>query len=480
MKIPSRHPRAPRRLASAFLASSLVASWLAAGPFVRPASAQAVVVLPGLSQPNRPARNFESPQVHPLAVTPDGTRLLAVNSPNATLSVFQLGGPQPLLTAEIPVGLEPVSVAARSDREAWVVNWLSDSVSVVDLTAGNVVRTIDVGDEPTDVLFAGQGRELAFVCVSGPAQVKVFDPASASAAPLRTIDLFSKQPRALARDTAGAQVFVSMFESGNQTTLVPQPVVQQQGGLPAPNPAMAPGLPPAPTTALIVKWNGAQWADETGDTKWDQFINYTLADIDLVVIDAAAPAPAVSAQLRGLGTHLGNMAFDPTGSRLYVANLESESVRRFEPNLRGNFQHNRVSVFNVGPGGAVSLASVSDLNPHVNFSNPAGTDAERAQSLALPADVVRASDGTVFVAATSSDKVGVLSAAGAVQGLGGGSPPLALTKGSGTTAVWLPDSKTETKTRAPPASRANARGCLPRMATTCGAASGAAASKTFT
>src|SRR5688572_33285940 len=76
-------------------------------------------------------RNFESPQVHPLALTPDGTRLLAVNSPNATLSVFQLTSGTPVLTAEIPVGLELISVAARSDREAWVANWPSDSVSGV-------------------------------------------------------------------------------------------------------------------------------------------------------------------------------------------------------------------------------------------------------------------------------------------------------------------------------------------------------------
>jgi len=74
-------------------------------------------------------RNFEGPQVHPLAITPDGTRLLAVNTPNGTLSVFHLTGRSLTLIAEIPVGIEPVSVAARNDREVWVANWLSDSVS---------------------------------------------------------------------------------------------------------------------------------------------------------------------------------------------------------------------------------------------------------------------------------------------------------------------------------------------------------------
>src|SRR5256885_1879922 len=49
-----------------------------------------------------PYRNFEAPQVHPLTMTPDGTRLLAVNTPNATLSVFYVTGKALTLMAEIP------------------------------------------------------------------------------------------------------------------------------------------------------------------------------------------------------------------------------------------------------------------------------------------------------------------------------------------------------------------------------------------
>src|SRR5499433_2277863 len=117
-------------------------------------------------------KNFEGPQVHPLSMTPDGTHLLAVNTPNASLSVFHVTGDALTLMAEIPVGLEPVSVAARNNNEAWVTNWLSDSVSIVDLNSGNVVRTLDVGDEPTDLIFAGAQSQSAFVCVAGPNQVK--------------------------------------------------------------------------------------------------------------------------------------------------------------------------------------------------------------------------------------------------------------------------------------------------------------------
>jgi YVTN family beta-propeller protein len=418
MQYPLTNHTSTRRILTTALA--LAALWLAPGRTLRTASAQ---VIP----PPFGYRNFESPQVHPLALTPDGTRLLAVNSPNATLSVFQLSaGSPPVLTAEIPVGLEPVSVAARNDREAWVVNWLSDSVSVVDLATGNVVRTLSVGDEPTDVLFAGQGREMAFVCVSGRQSVLVFDASNPSAAAPQVVGIFGKQPRALARSASGAQVFVSVFESGNQTTVVPEAVVSGNGGLPPPNPSMSPGLPAAPGTALIVKWNGANWIDEL-NRSWNFAIPYSLADIDLVMIDASGTTPAVSAQARGVGTNLGNMAFDPANSRLFVANLEATNQVRFEPNLKGRFQQSRVSTIDVSPNG-LSPNSTQDLNSHVNLSG-AGSDAERAASLALPADIVRASDGTLYVAATSSARVGVLTSAGAVAsriGVGQGPTGLAL------------------------------------------------------
>src|ERR1044072_1578050 len=62
----------------------------------------------------------------------------------------------------------------------------------------------------------------------------------------------------------------------------------------------------------------------------------------------------------------------------------------------------------------------------------------------------------------------------------GGSPPPATTSDCDTTVVLLPDSKTETKTRAPVASRASARGCLPKMLMVCGVAEGFVGSKPLT
>ena len=380
----------------AILASTLI--WIALRQSV-PVSAQ-----------GQPYKNFEAPQVHPLTITPDGTRLLAVNTPNNTLSVFHVTGRSLTLMAEIPVGLEPVSIAARNDREVWVTNWLSDSVSVVDLQTWNVTRTIDVGDEPTDVIFAGQQQPMAFVCVSGLSQVKVYDPSAPSASP-QVVAIRGKQPRALARNANGSQVFVSVFESGNQTTTVPANIVAASGGPPPPNPAMSSGLPPAPGVGLIVKWNGTSWSDERSDGRWTSSIPYSLADVDITVLDATGANVFLSREVRNIGTHIGNAVVDPTSNQLLVLNDEARNNVRFEPNLRGRFLNTRVSLVNLQN----SAVTPVDLNQHINYGNPAGSESERNNSLALPADIARATDGTLYVAATSSGKVGVLDQAGAVQ-----------------------------------------------------------------
>src|SRR5256885_12075020 len=66
--------------------------------------------------------NFEGKQTSPVRLSPDGTRLFAVNTPDARLSVFDVTQPSnPRLIAEIPVGVEPVSVNPRNNDEVWVV-----------------------------------------------------------------------------------------------------------------------------------------------------------------------------------------------------------------------------------------------------------------------------------------------------------------------------------------------------------------------
>src|ERR1700751_4974235 len=87
--------------------------------------------------------NFEGKQTSPVRLSADGTRLFAVNTPDARLSVFDVSLPSnPALIAEIPVGVEPSSVNPRTSDEVWVVNEVSDSISVVSGSQRMATETI--------------------------------------------------------------------------------------------------------------------------------------------------------------------------------------------------------------------------------------------------------------------------------------------------------------------------------------------------
>ncbi|HEY6036485.1 MAG TPA: hypothetical protein VIV58_19540, partial [Kofleriaceae bacterium] len=76
---------------------------------------------------------FESLQTRPLAMSPNGKLLFALNTPDNRLEIFRIDDGSLRPVGSITVGLEPVAVAARTDNEVWVVNNVSDSVSIVKL-----------------------------------------------------------------------------------------------------------------------------------------------------------------------------------------------------------------------------------------------------------------------------------------------------------------------------------------------------------
>src|SRR5262245_46230996 len=64
---------------------------------------------------------FETGQVRPLSISPDKKTLFAVNTPDNRLEVFDITKAGLKHRESVPVGLEPVAVAARSNNEVWVV-----------------------------------------------------------------------------------------------------------------------------------------------------------------------------------------------------------------------------------------------------------------------------------------------------------------------------------------------------------------------
>src|SRR5262245_241249 len=221
--------------------------------------------------------NYESPHVHPVRLSADGSRLYAVNTPDGRLAVFSLANPAaPLLLGEIPVGLEPVSVCPNTADEVWVANHLGDSVSVVSIPLGTVLDTIPCADEPADVVFAGSPPR-AFVAVSGSSEVRVFD--VATHALLQTLPVFGKDPRALAVSADGAKVWAVVTESGNGSTVL---LTSQS---PPQDPPTNPALPSPPQVSRIVS---------STDPTYASLIPYSLPDNDVVEFDANTGAVLAS------------------------------------------------------------------------------------------------------------------------------------------------------------------------------------------
>ena len=394
---------------------------------------------------------FETGQVRPLALSPDGTHLFAVNTPDNRLEIFAVSAGGLTKVASVPVGLEPLAVAARTNGEVWVVNHLSDSISIVDVTtpaAARVVRTLLVGDEPRDIVFGGAARDRAFITSAhrgqntplhptihnvlttpgiGRADVWVFDAnnlgATLGGTPSTIITLFSDTPRALAVTPDGSTVYAAAFHSGNRTTTVSEGAVpdvsQANGGLPRPKRNFQDI--DAPEVGLIVQFDGTGWRDER-ERDWSPQVKFSLPDKDVFAIDANANPPQQVAGpggfYTGVGTILFNMVVNPVSGKVYVTNLESFNRVRFEgpgifaagfkPNgepatVRGHLAESRVTVLD----GANVLPR--HLNKHIDYTACCGDNPlENDTSLAFPVGMAVSSDGaTLYVAGFGSSEVGV-------------------------------------------------------------------------
>ncbi|MFN0135605.1 MAG: YncE family protein [Phycisphaerae bacterium] len=378
--------------------------------------------------------NWETPHVSPLALSSDGARLYAVNTPDARLEVFDVSGNSPQLVASIPVGLEPVSVRLRTDGEAWVVNHLSDSVSIVNLDSQSVIRTLLTADEPTDVAFTG---DRAFVVCSQANAVQLFNLSDLTAAPT-TIEIKGEDPRAAAVSPDGKHVYVTIFESGNHTTLISHEKVSEPdgpyGGVnPPPNvgtayvPELNPTNPLPPDISVIVRKNiDGRWLDDNGGD-WTDKVTWDLHDHDLAIIDTDSLAVRYTKRLMTTNMHLTARS---DGS-VIVVGTEALNHIRYEPNLTARFLHVVGAI--VDPAAATMTTSF-DLNPHLAEAYAAqlsSVSAElRDQSVADPRGVVASSDGSrLFVSGMGSENVAIFDAAGGRIGqvdVGSGPTGLAL------------------------------------------------------
>ncbi len=399
---------------------------------------------------------FESDPVSPIALSPDGARLYAVNTPDGYLEIFEPTSTGSVMeVASVPVGLEPVSVAVRNDDEVWVVNHLSDSVSIVDVAADppRVVRTLLVGDEPRGIVFAGPGGNRAFIATAhrgqntpwpdgdydvpgiGRADVWVFDAnnlgTSLTGNPLTVIRLFGDRPRALTASPDGSTVYAAVYRSGNLTVPISEGLVCNGSGSCNVQGTTYPGGRPAPETnfqgiasretGIIVGFNqqNGRWEDELG-RNWSPAVRFSLPDLDVFEIDADAPTPVETNAFSGVGTILFNMIVNPANGKLYVTNTEANNLVRFEgfgdytsalgpkpsgdpASLRGNLHRSQITV--IDSSGNVTPRPLNKHIPYGVGTVPAGV---KEKSVATPLDMAVSSDGsTLYVAGFGSNTVAI-------------------------------------------------------------------------
>ncbi|MFK7731244.1 MAG: YncE family protein [Pseudomonadales bacterium] len=377
---------------------------------------------------------FESGQVRPLALSVDGTQLYAVNTPDNSLEIFTVDNDGLSHTQSVPVGMEPVAVAVHNSGNVWVVNHLSDSISIVETSAAqaSVGRTLLVGDEPRDIVFAGDGFNRAFVTAAhrgqnapfdpelktpgtGRADVWVFDTGNLGddlgGTPLTIVNLFGDTARGLAVTPDGSNVYTAVLNSGNRTTTVFAAV--RNGGLDKAPPLANDAGEEAPATGLIVQFDGEEWRD-TGDelsntapSVWTERIRFSLPDTDVFEIDARAATPVESGSWSGVGTTLFNLAVNPTDNTVYVSNTEARNNIRFEgegsrgSTVRGNFAQTRITLL-----GADTVQS-RHLNKHISsYSQDLGSTTENQLSVAQVLQMQPSANGAeLFAVAFGSSKL---------------------------------------------------------------------------
>ena len=301
------------------------------------------------------------------------------------------------------------------------------------------MATLDTLDTPSDGFFAGNPPR-AFVSCARPNIVQIFDPASRQLVTNLTIN--AERPKALAVSTDGQRVYAAIFKSGNGTTVigakmrnllfidnvVSRPNGPYTGQNPPPNdgaafrPPLNPNLPtnlPPPNTNVIVRHNAAgRWLDDN-QRDWTEFVSGTnaaltqrvqgwdLPDRDLAVIDATTFAMNYATDLMNIC-----MAVEPNpaSGHIAVVGTDASNEVRFEPNLNGVFVRVKLAMIN-----PLNLTkTVTDLNPHLDYTSPSISPGERAKSIGDPRAIAWSSDGSHgYVAGMGSRNVVLIDADGA-------------------------------------------------------------------
>lgn len=406
-----------------------------------------------------PYVNFENNPIHALDLSPDGRQLAIAHTADQRVQLLDVSSAEIISLGHVMVGVDPVSVRWRNANEVWVVNHVSDSISVVDVLARRVKLLLKTADEPFDVVFA---NNHAFVSCSQVNKIQVFDLNNLVAAP-REIDLQAEDPRALAVSPDGRFVYAAIFESGNASTTLQGGLARQENNLanvvsdtrgpyggrnPPPNfgtlfkPELNPVATPPRVSLIVKRGSNNIWKDDNnGD--WTRFVSGELAtltgrvsgwnvvDRDIAVINSA------TLELRyetGLMNMVMALAVRADGEVSAIGTDASNEVR-YEPNLKSRFVRSQIARING------SEKRVSDLNAQLDGLALTLPATARRNSLGDPRAMVWNREGSkAFLAGMGSNNVVVIDRNGNRVGnaiaVGEGPSALALQENLQRLLVW--------------------------------------------
>ena len=410
------------RVASRLLvAAAGLAGTACSGPEPDGISALSAPLIERAGEPTPPQRftAFESGQVRPLALSPTETSCSPSTRPTtgSRSSASTASGCTPV--ASVPVGLEPVAVAARSDAARSGSSTTSPTASASSTCTGagaaRVVRTLLVGDEPRDIVFAGPRTVAGLHHHRAPRPEHAADDPAAHHArrrPRRRLGV--RRATAWAARSAARRSRSSRCSADTPRALAVSPDGAHglRGGVPLRQPhhrhhraarsrptaacrraldQRRSGQPTPPATGVIVKYridrrDGSALGRRARTAVWDDAgAASRLPDKDVFAIDANADPPApvsrAAGSYAGVGTVLFNMAVNPVSGKVYVSNTEARNDVRFEGHnaapSRGQHRCAATSPRAASPcsTGAAAVAP-RHLNKHIDYA-PAARHARR-------------------------------------------------------------------------------------------------------
>jgi YVTN family beta-propeller protein len=151
-----------------------------------------------------------------VAVSPSGDIIAVVNNDSRSITIVEVPGLK--IRTEIIVGRDPrhVTFNKKGDR-IFVTNRRDDSLSIIDVTASSIEKTVELCDEPVGVLALESNH--VFVSCQSAATVAVVDPDQGTVVDVVEV---TTAPRGMAFDRLRNLIYVTHFLDGRISVIDPE------------------------------------------------------------------------------------------------------------------------------------------------------------------------------------------------------------------------------------------------------------------